>query len=188
MLSVLRAEPQTELVCLLTTVRADGTVPVHEVAIGRVEEQAAAVGLPLRTVELPWPCPNHDYEQRFLAAAEDAAAAGATHIAFGDLYLSDIRAYRETLVAKSPLEPLFPIWCGPDETAALARSMLAAGFSSVVTAVDERRLDPSWIGRRFDEDVLDELPAGVDPCGENGEFHSFCDRGPIFSDALDGLA
>ena len=117
-----------------------------------------------------------------MARAEDQ---GVTHVAFGDLFLEDIRAYREQQLAATALEPLFPLWGAPGDTPALAREMVAAGLSAVLTCVDPKQLDPSFAGRRFDAELLDELPEGVDPCGENGEFHTFVTQAPCFTAPLE---
>src|SRR2546427_319101 len=178
-LHLLRGRDEYEIVGLLTTFNevAD-RVAMHAVRRELVEAQAAAAGLPLWTVGLPWPCPNGVYEERMAALLQWAAGEGITHLAFGDLFLEDIRAYRIRQLAGSGIEPLFPIWTSPEQTPNLAAAMLAAGLRATLTCVDPRRLDPSFAGRTFDNALLTELPAGVDPCGENGEFHTFCHAGP----------
>ena len=113
-----------------------------------------------------------------------ARSSGVTHVAFGDLFLSDIREYRVRLLAQTGLEPLFPIWSSPEGTPALARQMLAGGLGAVLTCVDTSQLDARFAGRRFEESFIGELPSGVDPCGENGEFHTFCYDGPMFAHAV----
>lgn len=177
----LRDDPQVELVGLLTTFNAAADrVAMHAVRRELVAAQAVAAGLPLWEVELPWPCANEDYERLMSAACARARGQGVTHVAFGDLYLADVRAYRERQMAGTGLEPLFPLWAGPEATPALARRMLAAGLRATLTCVDTRQLAGEFAGRDFDEALLAELPAAVDPCGERGEFHTFCWAGPMF--------
>ena len=184
-LEVLRRDARHEVVGLVTTFNeAFDRVAMHAVRRELVVAQAAAVGLPLWPMPIPWPCPNGEYERRMRVLLAEARRQGVTHFAFGDLYLEDIRRYREELLLESGIEPVFPLWCSADETPALARQMLAAGLSAVLTCVDPKQLDPSFVGRRFDDSLLDTLPSGVDACGERGEFHTFCDAGPIFSRAL----
>jgi uncharacterized protein (TIGR00290 family) len=180
-LHVLRARG-AEVTGLLTTFNeAADRVAMHAVRRPLVEAQARSAGLPLWPVLLPWPCSNAAYEERMRAALARARAAGVTHVAFGDLFLEDIRDYRLRLLAGTGLEPLFPLWCSPAETPALARRMIAAGVRAVLTCVDPARLPASFAGRRYDAALLAELPAGVDPCAERGEFHTFCYAGPMFS-------
>jgi uncharacterized protein (TIGR00290 family) len=143
-----------------------------------VERQAAAAGLPLTVVPLPWPCSNEDYERIMQGVCDQAIAQGISAIAFGDLFLADIRAYRERQLKNTGLEPLFPLWQVPTED--LAREMLRSGLRARLVCVDPRKLAPEFAGRDFDEQLLADLPAGVDPCGENGEFHSFVHAGPMF--------
>ncbi|MDT0632783.1 hypothetical protein RQM47_00820 [Rubrivirga sp. S365] len=166
---------------LLTTLdEATGRVGLHGVPRDVVEAQAEAAGLPLHTVALPWPAPNDVYEAALRPALAAARDAGATHVAFGDLFLADIRAYRERLVAEAGLAPLFPLWHPPGGTAALAQSMLAGGLRATVTCADASVLDASFVGRPYDGAFLSDLPALADPCGERGEFHTVCTGGPMF--------
>lgn len=181
-LHVLRQQTDVELVGLLTTFNESaGRVAMHAVRRGLVESQAVAAQLPLWSVALPWPCSNADYEARMLEVVERARQVGVTHIAFGDLYLEDIRAYRERQLAGTGIEPLFPIWRTPADTPALSHEMIAAGLRAVLTCVDPKQLDGRFVGRWFDADLLADLPSGVDPCGESGEFHTFCCAGPMFT-------
>jgi uncharacterized protein (TIGR00290 family) len=183
-LHALRHE-RVEVVGLLTTFNAVADrVAMHAVRRALVEAQARAAALPLWPVLLPWPCSNSEYERRMAAAIGRAREAGVTHLAFGDLFLEDIRAYRIRQLAGTGIEPLFPLWCAPHVTAQLARRMLAAGLQAVLTCVDPRQLAAGFVGRRYDASLLADLPAGVDPCGERGEFHTFCHAGPMFAGAI----
>lgn len=176
----LRARGEVEVVGLVTTVNAAaGRVAMHAVRETLLRAQAAAAGLPLVTVPIPSPCSNEAYERAFGAALAEARAGGVTAVAFGDLFLEDIRAYRERQVAAAGLAPLFPLW--GEDTAALARAMLAAGLAARLTCIDPRVLPRTLAGRAFDAALLAELPEGVDPCGERGEFHTFCHAGPMFA-------
>lgn len=182
-LHVLRADHTVEVVGLLTTVnRVHDRVAMHAVRRQLLDRQAQAAGLPLLSVEIPSPCSNADYEAAMGAAVAKLRADGIHAVAFGDLFLEDIRAYREQKLAGSGLEPLFPLWGRP--TDALAREMVRGGLVAHLTCVDPRRLPASFAGRTFSESLLDELPATVDPCGENGEFHSFVSAGPMFQRAI----
>lgn len=170
---------------LLTTLNgAFDRVAMHAVRRPLLDAQAEAAGLPLFAVELPWPCPNAEYEVRMQRAVAAAVAAGFTHVAFGDLFLEDVRRYREARLDGTGLEPLFPLW-KTEPTAALARRMIAAGLKAHVTCLDPRVLDRRFAGRAFDEQLLADLPADVDPCGENGEFHTFAWSGPMFARDVD---
>ncbi|MBI2922715.1 MAG: adenine nucleotide alpha hydrolase [Planctomycetes bacterium] len=181
-LHVLRKRGEVEVAGLLTTVNeAFDRVAMHAVRRELVEAQARAAGLPLRTVSIPYPCPNGVYEERMGAAVARARAEGVTHVAFGDLFLEDVRAYRIEKLRGTGVDPLFPIWGTRADTPRLAREMLAAGLRAVITCVDPRQCDPALAGREFEEALLRELPSSVDPCGENGEFHTFCTAGPMFS-------
>lgn len=175
----LRQDPDVEVVGLATTVNVThGRVTMHGTPVALLEAQARAVGLPLRTVPLPWPCSNQIYEQAMREACAAWRAEGVTHVAFGDLFLEDIRAYRIKLLEGTGLEPLFPLW--GEATGVLARCMIQAGVRAVTTCIDGQKLPRDFVGRTFDQKFLDELPAGVDPCGENGEFHTCVLDGPMF--------
>lgn len=179
-----RQAGDVEVVGLLTTVNSTADrVAMHAVRRTLLEAQAAALGLPLHAVELPWPCPNEIYEQRMSTAVEAAVADGVERMIFGDLFLADIRAYRETSLAGTGITPMFPLWQRP--TGDLAREMLTAGIRAVLTCVDPRQAPAEFAGRWFDEQLLADLPDGVDPCGENGEFHTFVVDGPGFAHPLD---
>jgi uncharacterized protein (TIGR00290 family) len=184
-LRVLQQDPGVTVVGLLTTFNESADrVAMHAVRHVLVEAQARAAGLPLWPVMLPWPCSNDVYEARMQQAIERARQEGVTHMAFGDLFLEDVRAYREQKLAGTGIDPLFPIWTTQNETPQLAREMLAAGLRAVLTCVDPKQLDPRFVGRWFDGDVLADLPPGVDPCGERGEFHTFCCAGPMFREPI----
>jgi uncharacterized protein (TIGR00290 family) len=183
MLHVLRSEGLGTPAALLTSINEQANrVAMHAVRTSVLEAQAVAAGLPLVTVPLPSPCPNEIYEERMSAAVRHAVAEGFTHVAFGDLFLEDIRRYREERLAGTGLTPIFPLWGRP--TAVLAREMIAGGLEATLTCVDPRVLPASFAGRRFDAALLAELPQSVDPCGERGEFHTCATAGPMFSRRL----
>jgi uncharacterized protein (TIGR00290 family) len=178
-LHLLRAARDVDVVGLLCTlVAGHERVTMHGVRRVLLEAQAEATGLPLWPVELPSPCPNADYEHAMGLVLARAAGDGIEAIAFGDLFLDDIRRYREGRLAGTGIRPLFPLWGLPTDV--LARDMLAGGMRAHLTCVDPARLAPEWAGRAWDEDFLAALPAGVDPCGEYGEFHTFAAAGPMF--------
>jgi uncharacterized protein (TIGR00290 family) len=174
-----RQRGEFEVVALLTTInRTYQRVAMHAVRESLVEMQAAAAGLPLVKVPIPSPCPNEVYEQAMSEAMARARAEGVWHVVFGDLFLEDIRAYREKHLAACGMTPVFPVW--GKNTRRLAEGMLAGGLSAFLTCVDPRKLDRAFAGRRFDAHLLRDLPPSVDPCGENGEFHTFANAGPMF--------
>lgn len=180
MVHVLRTMPGIDLAGMLTTVNEEaGRVAMHAVRVELLRAQADALGLQLWQIPIPSPCPNEVYERAMAEAVRRAVAEGFTHIAFGDLFLEDIRRYREERLAGTGLTPLFPLF-GADTTA-LAAEMLAAGVGAKLTCVDPRVLDGAFAGRDFDRALLNDLPASVDPCGERGEFHTFAYQGPMFS-------
>jgi uncharacterized protein (TIGR00290 family) len=179
MLHVLKQDPSIEIGGLLTTMNEQfDRVAMHAVRRNLVDAQAEAAGVPLRTVPLPWPCTNEEYETRMRSAVAAAVAEGFTHVAFGDLFLEDVRRYREEKLAGSGLTPLFPIWGIPTDE--LAVRMVDGGLRSVLTCVNPKHLDRSFAGRQFDRALLGDLPGSVDKCGERGEFHSFAWDGPMF--------
>jgi uncharacterized protein (TIGR00290 family) len=178
-LEVVRGAGTLEIVGLLTTVTAAyRRVSIHGVREVLLDRQVDALGLPCAKVSLPSPCPNEVYERSLGHALGAARRSGVTHVVFGDLFLQEIRAYREAQLAAAGMEAVFPLW-GRD-TRALADEMLASGLRATITCVDPKRLDRSFAGRTVDRALLDELPAQVDPCGENGEFHTFVSDGPMF--------
>jgi uncharacterized protein (TIGR00290 family) len=177
-LHVLR-EQGFSVVGLLTTINeAFERVAMHAVRVELLRAQAEAVGLPLVEVRIPSPCPNQAYESAMAAAMADARKRGVSAVAFGDLFLEDVRRYREDHLAGTGLSPLFPLWGRP--TRELAEDMIALGQQAVLSCVDPRALGRGFAGRAFDRALLRELPASVDPCGERGEFHSFAWDGPAF--------
>lgn len=179
-LHLLRQQPGIEIVALLTTINSEfDRVAMHGTRSAILEAQASAATLPLWKVPLPWPCSNEEYERCMAEVCLRATSEGINAIAFGDLFLRDVRAYREKQLQPTGIEPLFPLWDLP--TPELARSMLAGGLRAKLVCVDSRQLDPSFAGRDFDTSLLADLPAEVDPCGERGEFHSCVYGGPMFS-------
>ena len=172
-----------EVVGLVTTInQAFDRVAMHAVRRSLLDAQARSIGIPLRPVPLPWPCSNDDYERIMAEVCRQAGAEGIECMAFGDLFLPDVRAYRERQLAGTDLTPLFPLWELP--TGALAREMLAGGLQARITCVDPKVLPPTFAGREFDQAFLADLPAGVDPCGEKGEFHTFAYGGPMFREPI----
>lgn len=181
-LHLLRQQPDVEVIGLLTTFNeTNDRVAMHGVRLELVQAQAEAAGLPLWSVPLPFPCSNEQYEARMRAALQHARQAGVTHIAFGDLFLEEIRTYREKMMSGTGIQPLFPLWRSAEQTPSLAREMLKNGLRAVLVTLDPKRLDATFAGRLYDLDFLRELPESIDPCGENGEFHTFCFAGPMFS-------
>jgi uncharacterized protein (TIGR00290 family) len=179
MAHVLRASGDLELVGIVTTINEEfDRVAMHGVRHEILRAQADALDLPLWPVPLPWPCSNLEYESRMNQVISEAVQKGVEQIAYGDLFLEDIRRYRIEKLAGTGIEPIFPLWGLP--TPKLARDMIAGGLEAVVTCIDPRQLDPRLVGRKFDERFLMDLPSSADPCGENGEFHTLCFGGPMF--------
>ena len=182
-LHLLRRDPDVELCGLLTTLNEEfQRVAMHGTRRSVLEAQARAAGLPLWIVPLPWTCPNEIYEQRMAEACSRAIAEGIDAIAFGDLFLADIRAYREKQLEPTGLEPLFPLWQIPTDV--LAREMIASGIRARLSCVDKKQLPVSFAGREFDDAFLRDLPPQADPCGERGEFHTCVYAGPMFTAPL----
>jgi uncharacterized protein (TIGR00290 family) len=184
-LARLRNDPRYDVVALLTAVtREYDRISIHGVRHSLLDAQAAALGLPVQEISLSPRTTNEEYEAAFLRAVESARRQypGVNHIAFGDLFLDDVRSYREQLLRRAGVEPLFPLW-GVDTTL-LARQFVREGFVAHLVCVDTQQLDASFAGRRFDDALLANLPASVDPCGERGEFHTFVSEGPIFTTSL----
>jgi uncharacterized protein (TIGR00290 family) len=175
----LRQRGEHDVVGFLTTFnQAADRVAMHGVRRGLVEAQANAAGIALWQVDLPWPCSNADYEDIMKETCRAAVREGIDSIAFGDLFLSDIRAYRQKQLENSGLQAAFPVWGTP--TGELAVTMIESGVRAKLACVDSKFLTPEFAGREFDEQLLSDLPAGIDPCGENGEFHTFVYAGPMF--------
>jgi uncharacterized protein (TIGR00290 family) len=182
-LHVARQQGDVEIVALLTTLNLNfGRVAMHGVREEMLDAQADALGLPLIKVPLPWPCSNQAYEEAMAAAMRQARDEGIECVVFGDLFLEEIRKYREEKLAPTGIKPRFPIW-GFD-TERLARAMVAEELRAHLTCIDPNKLPPHFSGRVFDSRLLDELPEGVDPCGENGEFHTFAFAGPMFRKSI----
>lgn len=172
-----------DIVAALTTVTETfDRISMHGVREELLTAQLDAAELPGMIVRIPFPCPNDIYEQRMAAALVEAKAAGVTHVIFGDLFLQDIRAYREARLAEVGMTPVFPLWHRP--TNVLAREMIESGVEARLVCIDLKTLPRAFAGRRFDYDLIDSLPPGVDPCGENGEFHSFVAAGPMLNRAI----
>jgi uncharacterized protein (TIGR00290 family) len=179
-LHLLRRQPDFQVAALVTTFNsAFNRVAMHAVRRALVEIQAGRMGIPLWAVELPWPCSNLEYEERMRAVCQRATADGISAVAFGDLFLQDIRDYRVRQLQGTGLEPLFPVWQIPTDQ--LSRDMIAAGVKAKLTCVDPAKLEKSFACRDYDQQLLEALPPGIDPCGENGEFHTFVYDAPVFS-------
>jgi diphthamide synthase (EF-2-diphthine--ammonia ligase) len=184
MLHVIRSERLGEPAALLTTVNDSAKrVAMHAVRTQLLQAQAEAARLPLVIVPIPHPCPNEIYEAQMSAAIARAKGEGFTHVAFGDLFLEDIRQYREERMRRTGLTPIFPLWMRPTDV--LARQMLDGGLEAYLTCVDPRVLPRSFAGRKFDAALLADLPPGIDPCGERGEFHTCTVAGPMFHQRID---
>jgi uncharacterized protein (TIGR00290 family) len=178
-----RHRGEFEVTGLLTTVnRQFHRVAMHAVRESLLDAQAAAVGLPLVKVSIPSPCSNEAYESAMVEAMRQVKGSGVTHVVFGDLFLADIRKYREENLAKCGMTPVFPLWLR--DTRKLAEEMIAGGLRAYLTCVDPKKLDRVFAGRAFDKGILEDLPASVDPCGENGEFHTLACAGPMFASPI----
>lgn len=182
-LHVLKSDPDVEICGLFTTLNeAFDRVAMHGVRRELVEAQAEAAGLPVHFIPLPHPCPNEIYEAKLGAFVEKMRDEGIEGMAFGDLFLQDIRSYREDKFTGTGIEPIFPIWGTPTDE--LAQQMVAAGLRAEISCLDPRQLPQSFAGRTFDRSCLAELPSSVDPCGERGEFHTFASAGPMFASPI----
>jgi uncharacterized protein (TIGR00290 family) len=183
---VLRQQPDVQMAALLTTINESAQrVAMHAVRVDVLQAQADAVGLPLWRIPIPSPCPNEVYERAMAAAVSRAVAEGFTHVAFGDLFLEDVRRYREERLAGTGLTPMFPLFDpSPGYTARLARDMVTSGLRARITCVNPKVIDPKFAGREFDASLLAELPPEIDPCGERGEFHTCSYAGPMFKHAV----
>ena len=186
-LHVARQQDEVEIVGMLTTLSETfARVSMHGVREVLLDAQAQAVGLPAVKVYIPSPCPNEIYEAKMAAAMDEAKAQGITHMVFGDLFLEDIRDYRLAKLSPIGVDCVFPLWLR--DTTELAKEMVSAGLRATITTVDPKKLDRSFAGRTFDETLLGDLPDGVDPCGENGEFHTVATHGPMFSTGIGTVA
>jgi uncharacterized protein (TIGR00290 family) len=183
-LQSVRSDPSLDVVQLLVTLNVEADrVAMHAVRRTLLEAQADRLGLPLYVIELPFPCPNHVYEEKMQVAMAKAAEQGVEAIVFGDLFLEDVREYREQAMRESGIRPLFPLW--HRETDVLARDMIGSGIRAILTCVDLSKLPSTFAGRAFDEQLLVDLPPGIDPCGERGEFHTYVWDGPGFREPID---
>jgi uncharacterized protein (TIGR00290 family) len=182
-LHVLRGMPDVEVVGLMTTVnQLHQRVAIHAVRLDLLQRQAEALGLPLQVIDLPSPCTNSQYEAAMEKFVAESKQQGIEYMAFGDLFLADIKEYREKKLAGTGITPLFPLWLTPTDL--LAKEMISSGLRAVVTCVDPQQLPLSFAGREFNEQFLADLPRHVDPCGERGEFHTFAFDGPMFRKPL----
>jgi len=182
-LHLLRRNPAIDVTALLTTFNGTADrVAMHAVRRELVEAQARRIALPLWSIDLPWPCSNAVYEDLMRDMCRRALQADITAVAFGDLFLQDIRGYRERQMEVTGLQPVFPVWQIP--TSKLAEDLIRAGVKAKVTCIDRSKLDVSYAGREYDREFLSSLPAGIDPCGENGEFHTFVYDAPVFTSAI----
>lgn len=178
-----RHDPDLDVVGMLCTVNAEADrVAMHAVRRELLLAQGERLGLPIHVVELPWPCPNAEYEALMATAVDAAVADGVTRMIFGDLFLADIRAYREQMLAPTPISPVFPLWEEPTDR--LATEMIGVGIRAVLTCVDPEQIAAEFAGRAFDAALLAALPSTADPCGENGEFHTFVWDAPGFSSPI----
>jgi uncharacterized protein (TIGR00290 family) len=183
-LAKVRDDEAIEVVGLLVTMNESADrVAMHAVRRSLVERQAQRLGLPLTLIELPEHCPNETYELKMAQALDAALRDGVENLVFGDLFLADVRRYRERQLDGTGIDPVFPLWGLP--TREFAKSVIDVGVRALITCVDPQQLAPSFAGRSFDAEFLESLPAGVDPCGERGEFHTFAYDGPGFSSPID---
>jgi uncharacterized protein (TIGR00290 family) len=184
MLDRLHYSHNWETASLLTTFTEDEKrVMMHDIPLSLLQKQAAALKLPLRTVMLKQGASNEEYEASMSAALDSLGSQGINTVAFGDIFLEEIKAYREKQMKKTSLHSIFPLW--GESTASLSREFIEKGYNAVLVCIDTDQLDPSFLGREYDEELLRDLPDGVDPCGENGEFHTFVYDGPLFETPVD---
>lgn len=183
-LHTLQQSPEIELVGLFCTVNREfDRVAMHGVRVELLKKQAKSIGLPLEIIEIPYPCSNAEYETIMGQFVERAKATHVECFAFGDLFLEDIRKYREEKLEGSGIKPIFPLWGMPTDK--LSKEMIQSGLRTIITCIDPKQTPERFAGREFDEDFLNSLPSGVDPCGENGEFHSFVFDGPMFKNKIE---
>ena len=182
----LQQNPKIDLVGLFCTVnKVFDRIAMHGVRIELLQKQAKSIGLPLEIIEIPHPCNNVEYEKIMNQFVEKAKSHNIDYFAFGDLFLEDVRKYREEKLKGSGIQPIFPIWGIPTDT--LSREMIRGGLRTVITCINPKQMQTEFVGREFDESFLDSLPKTVDPCGENGEFHSFVFDGPMFKEPIEIL-
>lgn len=180
----LQQEPEIDLVGLFCTVNSEfNRVAMHAVRVELLQQQANSIGLPLEIIEIPYPCSNIAYEEIMALFVEKTKKANIEHFAFGDLFLEDVRNYREEKLKSSGITPIFPIWDIPTER--LSREMIDNGLRAVITCVDPKQMPEEFVGKEYNESFLNDIPEGVDPCGENGEFHSFVFDGPMFKEQIE---
>ena len=180
----LQQDPTVEIIGLFSTVNSEfDRVAMHGVRVELLKRQAESIGLPIELIEIPYPCSNEEYEKVMSAFVEQAKAKDIECFAFGDLYLEDIRQYRVDKLQNTGIDPIFPVWGIPTET--LSKDMIASGLRTIITCIDPRKISKEFAGREYSKDFISDLPDGVDPCGENGEFHSFVFDGPMFSKSID---
>jgi uncharacterized protein (TIGR00290 family) len=180
----LQQNPEIDLVGLFCTVNKEfGRVAMHGVRVELLQRQAKSIGLPLEIIEIPYPCSNAEYEEIMSQFVERTKNDNIEYFAFGDLFLEDVRNYREERLKDSGIKPIFPIWGIPTDK--LSREMISSGLRTVITCIDPKQIPKEFIGREFDENFLDSLPETIDPCGENGEFHSFVFDGPMFKEQIE---
>ena len=180
----LQQNPEIELVGLFCTVNKEfDRVAMHGVRVELLQKQAESIGLPLEIIEIPYPCSNAEYEKIMGQFVERVKNDNIEYFAFGDLFLEDVRNYREEKLKGSGIKPVFPIWGMPTDK--LSREMISSGLRTVITCINPKQTPKEFVGKEFDEDFLDSLPGTIDPCGENGEFHSFVYDGPMFKDKIE---
>jgi uncharacterized protein (TIGR00290 family) len=183
-LQALKLNPKYEIKGLFTTVtEAFGRVSMHGVRIELLQTQAKAIGLPLHLIRLPYPCSNDQYESIMQEFVKSILALGINHMAFGDIYLEDVRRYREEKLNSSGITPLFPIW--GQTSGEISRGLISSDFEAYITCLNPNQIPKWFIGQKYNQDFLTQIPPSVDPCGENGEFHTFVTNGPIFKKPLD---
>ena len=180
----LQQNPEIDLAGLFCTVNKEfGRVAMHGVRVELIQKQAKSIGLPLEIIEIPYPCSNAEYEKIMDRFVERAKDDNIEYFVFGDLFLEDVRNYREEKLNGSGIKPVFPVWGIPTDR--LAREMIGGGLRALITCIDPKKTPKEFIGREFDEELLDSLPETIDPCGENGEFHSFVFDGPMFKEQIE---
>ena len=180
----LRQNPEIDLLGLFCTVSKEfNRVAMHGVRVELLQEQAESIGLPVEIIEVPYPCSNAEYDRIMGQFVERARNNNIEYFAFGDLFLEDVRNYREEKLKGSGIEPIFPVWGIPTDK--LSREMISSGLRAVITCIDPEQTPKEFLGREFNESFLDSLPETIDPCGENGEFHSFVFAGPMFKERIE---